>query len=277
MQEFLKRCIARSTGRCLILALALTLIPFLAEAQNSPFISHPDQLGNPSYAHWIAPPGDENEGVFYFRKGLHLSARPEHLLVHLSGDNRYRFFVNDTLVSWGPAVGDLNNWNYESVDIAPYLQAGENILAAQVWNMGRVAGARQISHQTAFILQGAGHEAHGVNTDRSWRVARDEGYRSIRISRETAGGGYIAAGTDSIDGRVHPWGWQQIDFDDSQWTPALELGQGNHSGLDTWKGTIWKLKERQIPAMEQKIEHIRDLLSVEGRDYDRPHMMASST
>jgi len=43
--------------------------------------------------------------------------------VHLSADNRYKLYVNSVLVSCGPARGDLYYWNYETVDLAPYLNA----------------------------------------------------------------------------------------------------------------------------------------------------------
>ncbi|MEJ0033874.1 MAG: hypothetical protein WDO15_27660 [Bacteroidota bacterium] len=56
--------------------------------------------------------------------------------MHVSADNRYKLFVNGTLVSLGPARGDLTNWNYETVDIAQYLVVGKNAIAALVWNEG---------------------------------------------------------------------------------------------------------------------------------------------
>src|SRR5690349_20516003 len=60
-------------------------------------------------ANWIAAPGDDGRqyGVYYFRKQLQLAARPAHFMIHVSADNRYKLFVNDSLVSLGPARGDL--------------------------------------------------------------------------------------------------------------------------------------------------------------------------
>ncbi len=256
-----------------ILVFAFVIIPLGLFAQSKPFISHPNQLGDKAFANWIGPVTTPDEGVFYFRKQLSLPHQPGQFVVHISADNRYRLFVNGQLVSWGPAVGDLNNWNYETTDIAPYLQKGDNVIAAQVWNRGSSAGARQVSHQTAFILQGASAQENVANTDDSWLVTRDEGYFAIPINREIAGGGYIAGATDSIDGVRHPWDWEQLEFDDTSWQRARELGQGNHNGLDTWIGTTWKLKERDIPVMEQKLENIPALLIAKGvslnpKDYD---------
>lgn len=131
--------------------LILVVLQLAVHAQNKPFESHPGQLGNKAFAHWIGSASGSGEGIFYFRKNIQLESLPDRFIIHISADNRYRLYVNGEEVSWGPAVGDMNNWNYESIDIAPFLKKGSNIIAAQVWNRGRLAGARQISSQTAFI------------------------------------------------------------------------------------------------------------------------------
>jgi len=74
--------------------------------------------------------------VFHFRKTIDLADRPTRFVVRVSADNRYRLFVNGVSVSIGPARGDLLHWRYETVDLAPYLRAGRNVLAAVVWNWG---------------------------------------------------------------------------------------------------------------------------------------------
>lgn len=237
-----------------------------AFGQSKPFVTLPAQLNDDSFAEWIGPKNAE-EGVFYFRKTIELAAVPENFIVHVSADNRYRLYVNGEIVSWGPAVGDMSNWNYETLDIAAYLNVGENIIASQVWNMGDMRGARQISHKTAFILQGETPAAQMLNTNDSWKVLKDEGYHGIAINRNIVGGGYIASGTDSVDGYKHPWGWNQLSFNDIDWQKARELGKGNHNGLDTWKGTPWLLQARDIPVMEQKTAPIPKLLEVKGFSY----------
>ena len=69
-----------------------------------------------------------------FEKKLDLENVPPSFKVHLSADNRYKLFVNEQLVSVGPVWGDIKHWNYETVDLAPYLRQGQNIVAAEVWN-----------------------------------------------------------------------------------------------------------------------------------------------
>src|SRR5215204_3986690 len=89
-------------------------------------------------ASWITCPGapQRDYGVYHFRKSINLATRPSKFIVHVSGDNRYRLFVNGVAVSSGPARGDLYNWYYETVDIGPQLVDGNNTVAALVWNMG---------------------------------------------------------------------------------------------------------------------------------------------
>ncbi|MDT0648001.1 alpha-L-rhamnosidase C-terminal domain-containing protein [Zunongwangia sp. F260] len=252
----------------IVILLLLLFAQGSMDGQSKPFVSHPDQLDKDAYAEWIGPVSNPEEGVFYYRKKFRLDSVSGSFVVHTSADNRYRLYVNSSLVSWGPAVGDLANYNYETIDIAPFLKKGENIVSAQVWNKGKYRGERQISHQTAFILQGAKELEQIINSDRSWKVTRDEGYEFLKMTREIVGGGYIAGGTESLDGGLHPWGWKTLNFDDSEWENAKELGKGNHSGLDTWIGTRWLLKPRTIPMMEQIDEDIPSLIYVRGMDYD---------
>ncbi len=248
----------------LILIFAVLFFQYNLFGQSKPFVTLPEQLNDNAFAEWISPKTNADNGVFYFRKQLFINLIPDKFIIHVSADNRYRLYVNESLVSWGPAVGDLLNWNYETIDIAPYLKTGKNIIASQVWNLGGFRGARQVSNCTAFILQGNSKIEQQANTDKSWVVARDSGYYFINMTSETVGGGYIAGATDSIVGKQHPWSWNKAGFDDSKWKHAPELGKGNHAGLDTWHGTPWLLKARTLPVMEQKKQLIPQILYVKG-------------
>src|SRR3978361_1060237 len=107
-------------------------------------------------ASWIKVPGEpagEYE-ICLFRKSLNLADKPATYPVHVSGDNRYKLFVNEKLVSVGPARSDLYYWNYETIDLAPYLAAGKNVISAIVFNEGAFRPAAQMSYRTGFILQG---------------------------------------------------------------------------------------------------------------------------
>jgi alpha-L-rhamnosidase len=126
-------------------------------------------------ASWIAArkdPGNEY-GVYYFRKSIDLTAKPSAFIIHVSADNRYKLYVNGTLVSLGPARGDTYFWNYETVDIAPYLTVGKNLVSALVFNEADFSPAAQISVRTALIIQGNSTNEDILNTNDTWRCVRD--------------------------------------------------------------------------------------------------------
>ena len=128
-------------------------------------------------AKWISVPGagELDYGVYYFRKNVDLAAVPARYLVHVTGDNRYKLYVNETLVSMGPAKGDALHWNYETVDLAPYLNGGRNVIAALVYNEGPRRPDSQISVRTGFLLQGEAESAE-LFTDKSWLCIQDPSY-----------------------------------------------------------------------------------------------------
>src|ERR1700677_1951235 len=163
-------------------------------------------------ASWISCPGigGRDYGVYHFRRSFALERQPASFIVHVSADNRYRLWVNGRPVCSGPARGDLQHWNFETVDIARYLQPGQNTLAALVWNMGVYAPAAQISNRTAFLVQGDGKEEQVVNTGRNWKVVPDSAYHPCATDIGARLGVYLVIGPgDSVQGAWYPWGWEQ--------------------------------------------------------------------
>lgn len=69
-----------------------------------------------------------------FRKNFLWQAKTpgEKCIVHVSADSRYRLFVNGVSVSFGPCKSYPSRWYYETVDVAPYLVDGMNVVSARV-------------------------------------------------------------------------------------------------------------------------------------------------
>jgi len=159
----------------------LTLILFFATcslyAQDIKKIN-PSLLNKQWPASWITCPDvpQRDYGVYHFRKTFSIDQPPAKFIVHVTADNRYRLFINGTAVCSGPARGDLYNWYFETIDIAPYLRKGNNTVAALVWNMGVYAPVAQVSNQTAFVLQGNGEAEKIINTGDGWKVFNNTSY-----------------------------------------------------------------------------------------------------
>ena len=204
-------------------------------------------------ARWISVPGAPafDYGVYHFRRTFDLAAKPQTFPVHVTADNRYQLFANGERVSWGPARGDLYHWRYETVDLAPHLKAGRNVLAAVVWNFGVHAPQAQVTYQTGFLLQVAGEAEKALSTDRNWKAIRDEAYAPVPIvPAEIYNRYYVAGPGDRVDAAAYPWGWEQPDFDDAKWEPAQPGPVGSvRDALDA--PSRWMLVPRSIPAMEE--------------------------
>ena len=216
-------------------------------------------------ANWICVPNTSPDGygVYMFRKTIDLSSKPQSFIIHVSGDNRYKLYVNEKVVSMGPARGDLAHWNFETVDIAPYLKSGKNILAAQVWNEGEFRPEAQITYRTGFILQGASTNEAMVNTNNTWLCEKDNSYNPIRFNVRAY---YVAGAGELRNLNAQTKSWQSEQFDDSKWQKAKPIFPGSPKNQLGQFGTMsgWMLVPSQIPQMELKEERLKKLVQKEG-------------
>lgn len=233
------------------------LAAFYPSAQPAQFV--PESKINPKWltghwkAQWITDPNKSvlDYGVFHFRKNFELSVVPSEFIIHVSGDNRYRLFVNGKAVCFGPARGDLEHWNYESIDIAPFLKTGKNVLAATVWNFGELRPWAQFSLETALMVQGNSEAEEIVNTNNTWKVINDKAYLPASAdSREHLGQFIVVGPGDRVDAALYPWNWETGMYDDKNWSPAKTIDLGHPRGIGS--DINWVLTPRSIPQMEQK-------------------------
>ncbi|HEY1808343.1 MAG TPA: alpha-L-rhamnosidase C-terminal domain-containing protein [Acidobacteriaceae bacterium] len=223
---------------------------------------NPELVGTQWPASWIASPsaGAKAPGVFYFRRELTLDHVPDHYWVHVSADNRFVLHVNGRYAGEGPARGDLFHWRFETIDLAPLLHPGENVVAAVVWNFGEEAPVAQMSNRTGFLMQGDSAEEAGVNTGADWRVRAEPGRGAV-----AHGGleGYYAAGpAERIDGRVVDWKWDQPG-DDAGWETPAPIGRAaTREAQDA--DNNWELVQDPLPPMEHRLVDAGAPVRVEG-------------
>ena len=242
-------------------------------------------------AYWIAPsdvPGDSFI-VFHARRAFTLSSAPRRFSVHVSADNRYRLYVNGALASSGPQRSDVAHWRYETVDLAPWLREGRNVLAAVIWNWGAARPVAQHSHRTGFLVQGeSALESALVNSGPGWKLLIDSAYQPIVITNATVAGYYAAVPGEAVDGASYPWGWERSDYSDSGWVsvvapaprgPAAPLAAfdrapaGGIVGVARRRAAIgpttgeifgWQLEPRSIPAMDETVQRLTSVRRADG-------------
>lgn len=227
---------------------------------------NPQLLANRWKAIWITVPDEpaKQYGVYHFRKSVEFPSKPSSFVVNVSADNRYKLYVNDNLVSLGPARGDMYHWNFETIDVSRYLTPGKNTFAALVWNEGDFRPEAQISNKTGFILQGNTEAEEIVNTNNTWKCKRSYAYQPI-----TASIGYptyyVAGPGELVNMHSYDHGWTSVNHDDSQWKNATQTNWGAQGAP---KGMVdafnWMLVPSQIPQMEMATQRIETVRKAEG-------------
>ena len=226
---------------------------------------NPDLLNGRWNAQWISHPMESllDYGVFHFRKDFELKDHPKEFIINISADNRYRLYVNGKPVCFGPARADLEHWTFESIDIAPFLKPGKNVIAATVWNFGELKPWAQFSIKTAFIVQGNSSSEVIVNTDTTWKVIKDEAYTPAPASSKETSGQFVVVGPcDRVDAALYPWGWETPDYDDHSWLTPKTLDTAHPRGVGT--DINWELTPRVIPAMEQMHQRFATVRRISG-------------
>lgn len=237
---------------------------------------HPTLLRGAWTANWISCPDvpQREYGVYHFRRTFTLEKKPEKFIIHITADNRYRLFVNGTDVCSGPARGDLYNWYFETLDIAPYLKQGANTLAAVVWNMGIHAPVAQITNQTALLVQGNSVMEKVVNTGKDWKVIQNGSYSPCSMDNGLRLRSYMVVGPgDRVDASSYPWGWEQSGFDDSGWKQSVAISGAVNHGYGT--DNLWTLKPRNIPLMKEQLEKSSVIRRVSGIPLPSPNAISS--
>jgi hypothetical protein len=73
----------------------------------------------------------------HFRKRLTYSGNGV-VTMRISADDYYKLYINGHFVAQGPAPSYIENYRYNELDITPYLQQGENMIAVHVYYQGLI-------------------------------------------------------------------------------------------------------------------------------------------
>jgi hypothetical protein len=247
-----------------IITLFVVFSGVLISAQNIPDVNS-TLLKELWSAKWVTHPdiaGDET-GVYLFKKVLSFRIVPKDYVISITADNRYVLYINEKMVTRGPARGDLNRWLFDTVDIAPYLKAGENHIAVKVWNMAAFKPVAQMSLETGLIIQGNTEKEKEINTNKTWNVIIDKAYSFYKINHLRR---FYASGPgEKFQGDLHPWHWKTSD-NEIAWKKVKEgkNGMPMHYYNITGKTDKRLLCPRSIPMMETKMQNFAEVRRMEG-------------
>ena len=173
-----------------------------------------------------------------FRKSFNLEQKPTSACLQLFADARYVLWVNGTYVERGPARFQPNGPEYDSVEIAPFLQTGTNSVALLC--IGNLSGGKVMRHQPGLtaVLQ-IGKQTLW-STNESWKWTDATRFRTVSAS-------WANLGESLVDTTAEDGDWTQPGYDDSQWKSATRIS-----------GAAWgPLTARRIPRLRETVVPVK--------------------
>jgi alpha-L-rhamnosidase len=170
------------------------------------------------------PPKETWNRFCYLRRTIELKSVPASVPARVTADSRFVLFINGVEVARGPARSIPERLAWTEIDLAPFLRAGPNAIAALVRFYGlpgpwwRPAAASFLLGFGSFAFEAP---AIGVRSDATWK-GRAAPYRQDVVR----GAALPVPPTEILDGAAVPVGWNDAGFDDSGWLPAIELSAG---------------------------------------------------
>ena len=183
-----------------------------------------------------APPGALPDAHALFRKQFTLAEAPERAPARVTADSRYLLYCNGQEVYRGPIRSQPRRMVYDLFDLAPYLKAGENILAIYVKYYGSAnafwmpaPGGFGAIHGPQLVFEANLGQAWLV-TDATWKA-----HKSTAWAEDWRGGKKLSILHDIVplevfDARQFPAGWERPGFDDSAWGNAFVISGASFTG-----------------------------------------------
>lgn len=175
-------------------------------------------------AKWIWPNDESfyyNTFVFFRKEIVLLPDQIKKAEAYIFADSRYKLFINEITVGYGPVPADRNHDCYDKYDIYQYLRSGKNTIGVIVCFFGN-PGGNYIVGRPELIFQGEiiknENEKEYVCTDDTWKCKFASCWGTGTARRSI-----WKPLTEIFDAGLYPEGWELSGYDDSRWMDAKVL------------------------------------------------------
>ena len=187
-----------------------------------------------------------------FRKSFTLTKAFARARMLITADDYYMLYANGTFVAQGPAPSYHFQYNYNEIDLTPYLGKGENVIAVHTLYQGLINRVWQSGdHRHGLLCDVEVDEKIILSSDESFLVALHTGYT------ESGTCGYQTQFLETYDCRAPEAGFARPDFDDSDWASASICAYDDHT-VTAQKSAM--LVFEHIAPVQTKVEGNRVLL-----------------
>lgn len=186
-------------------------------------------------AKWIWAETDENNVWVDFRKTFQIGTVPEEAMAEIAAENKYHLWVNGEQVVYDGGLKrgpNLTDGYFDTVDLAPYLREGENVLAVKAWFWG-TEGEGDTSYSNIPIGPGglifaAQIGGERILSDGSWSAMQDCAYQDDTQAEYAVRQPNYRLPERNIyydAGKAEDVGWTGLDYDAADW-PAAQVRGG---------------------------------------------------
>lgn len=190
-----------------------------------------------------------------FRKNFEIEESPKIAELDIVAESKYWLYVNNSLVvsDGGLKRGETpNSTYYDKVNIANYLEKGNNNISILVWYYGKSGYSHVDAGHGALLINGKIDDTPLV-TDSSWKVKRYEPY----INSDSINGLRLSESNLVYDATKEMTNWNQKNYDDSSWDNAINLKKIDKSRYEI-------MIERDIPFFTR--EDIKEYRNFKYKD-----------
>ncbi|WPG99102.1 Hypothetical protein R9X50_00191100 [Acrodontium crateriforme] len=128
---------------------------------------------------WIDSSSHNTAGrIVEFYRQFHLQQKPTQALLHFSADTRYKLVVNNHRVAVGPTRSGPQIWYYDTVDISPFLEKGDNEITFVVIRYFASSRGAMPFERTSFpgltvsgIVESEGETVNLASTQSGWSAS----------------------------------------------------------------------------------------------------------
>jgi hypothetical protein len=239
-------------------------IAFPSQPERRPEPQRPPWEARPSWrSRWIEPkPPVPTPYLAFYRLVFHNDS-PSRVRLRVSADERYALWLDGAFVGRGSERGDRAHWYYETYDVE--LTAGEHVLVAHAWALGRFAPWAQVSVRPGLIVSPVEMEWEDrIGTGiAAWEVFVARGV-AFQSPKERTGHNLGVGPEFVIDGNEYPW--EQASGVGEGWQPAA-IGEeaferfslyATKSVPVLWPRTLPPMKE-ELWSGETQVRHLDDV------------------
>ena len=210
-------------------------------------------------ARWIKRETAEEEDYTYFRKRFRLSGKKiTRATAYVAGGHSYELYSNGTLIGKGFNHHYPKYSYYQAWDVTASLSGGStNLIACMThWyggGQGRAKGSPGMLLKV--VVQYADATREVIGSDGSWKQIQAQQWITGRPKRNGEGIGYV----ETIDSRKTIADWNVLNFNDSGWKNAIEIGP---HPVAPWTGV---LRSDLTRVIEQEIKPVALTNPARGR------------